>query len=86
MALFERFLFDSREYKKVRHRSFHWMTTTKCYMTAFSWSLLKGDWWKSKHEEKAKFFSAKWKERDDIYCRTGLYIGRLAIVFQTKDR
>jgi hypothetical protein len=54
-------------------------------MLSISWALTKGDWWKDKSEETAKFLSFRWNRRYGDYIITGIYIGRLAIVLQTKS-
>jgi len=86
MILFERILFDRRELNKVMHHSINWKTPRRGYMIAISWAVEAGDWWKSQGEEVAKFFSIEWKYPSEGYVRTGVYIGRLAIVIQTLDR
>lgn len=86
MVLFERILLSSRVLNEVRHRAVHWNDRNADHMIALSWALQKGDWWKSKTEDRAKFFTVEWRKIDGIYRRTGIYIGRLALVYQTKPR
>lgn len=86
IVLFRQILFDRRVFKNVLHRSVHWETRKCGYMFAFSWALTKGDWWKDKTEEVAKFFSWDWKKKSGEYIRTGIYVGRLAIVWQKRPK
>ena len=56
-------------------------------MFSISWALEKGDYWKEKDQEIAKFFAYNWKKKcNDGIIRTGLYIGQLAIVLQKKNK
>lgn len=84
MVLFERVLIERRMYRNVWHHSIHWITARKSYMIAISRARTKGDWWKKKGEEKARFFSWDWKCKSEEFTRTGLYVGRVAIVVQNK--
>lgn len=78
--LIKNILLDSRILNKVRHRSIH----GDGWMFAVSWALEKRDWWKDRDEPVAKFLSWQYKNESGEYIRTGIYIGRLAIVWQTR--
>ena len=86
MILFERFLFSRKLFNNVMHNSVHWKTPTHKHMVAVSRSTIKRDWWKTKEEEKAKFFDAEWKNKSGDTTRTGIYIGRVGIVYLTQER
>jgi hypothetical protein len=86
VILFRRLLFDRRLFRKVWHHSIQWQTPKRGYMVAASWAVTKRDWWKKREEETAEFLRVEWKTKSEEYVRTGLFIGRLAIVWQTKDK
>jgi hypothetical protein len=86
MVLFKRILFSREIDKDVRHNFVEWLTIKKSYFATASWGLKKGDWWTKKDEKKAKFLWFRWNYKDDGYRRWGIFIGRLALVIQTKRR
>lgn len=84
--LIGRVYFNRRIIRKIRHHAAAWDTKLKGHMVAISWSVEKGDWWKYRNEDVAKFFSCEWRKKSDEYTRTGVYIGRLAIIYQNSLR
>lgn len=73
-------------YKDIFHNYAVWHYKRKSYMAAISYSQIKGDWWKDAKEETAKFFSVNWFKKSNEYVRTGVFVGRLAVVIQSRER
>jgi len=86
IILFSQVALNRRVLNKILHHSIIWEKPSCGYMFAVSWALTKGDWWKGKNESLAKFISYNWFKKSDGYIRTGIYIGRLAIVWQTHPK
>jgi hypothetical protein len=75
-------IFDSRKFRGTHYTSLSYHGKVKGRMFALGVGE-KGEVWNTE-DEKIKFASAEFRKKDkDGDTRTGIYIGRFALVFQT---
>lgn len=87
MLLKNRIILHKIELNNILHRSCSLDGKRWFHTFAISWALNKGDWWKRSEEDKKRLFHFDFFRKDAAFRRTGIYITRLAIIWQyTKNK